>query len=578
MNEVIIKKDKTSTILWDDIWLARWNQKIDHSMSMLSFIQSEQGWDKVDQSLLSVNTDNILDCTEAILLKASHLRANNQRQKSSSLIAKVYRFYVKNNISICFRLSFELGIDNYINENYNEALEWYLTAEQKSKTLAEKIFTLSNILWCLEALDLKRERYEDHLSVVLKEINSNDLSFNHVKEQFCAYKQRMSFYLGDYCEQSFTQKTNELSQSVFFNLWVGSLPYISGAVPIGADRLLKLFDRKYMWQGSYRYRTLAGLCIPADSHQARVPDAIDRLYLWVWCLLDQQKCITIEKISLTLNSIFEQLEFHNLAVENKLLLRNSLKWLSLFIPKLTNKYIKLYDFNIEETSFSILEQEYLFICSLEESNLGCHLQSYEFDDVKNSVGLIKKFIEEKESIASGKSSYNFEVDISNNIVTVFKANKKIKSDILSLFFYKLKDSRTVLINSLSNELVFDRRKVYNLVARIKKLLPDHTVEVSGELIRVIGDKSLNINKIGFEAGISEARMTKIFKTELRQSFSIPVEPTKLVFPDGFKRQDIEKSYKVSKSSVTRVINKWVEENIVIKKNKGKATHYLWSDK
>ncbi len=564
-------------------WTLRWNQYIDLAFQKLAVIQVANNWSELNPSILSV-TKHPTEFAECLLLKASLHRAHGELLKSSSLIAKTLREYSKISPVMTFKMHFELGLDHWCHEDILNALESFLQAEKIANTNSEKTLALSNALFSLEAIDLDRQHIESQLKTLLLKFHKDELP--HVHQQYLAYNLRKQFFNGNF-DFKF-KRTKTMGQADFFLNYVSHLPYLQKQVNPKFQTLLDA--EKYLWQGSYRLRTIHSVYIPADKNFIRVSDMIDRLYLWVWYWISGHSEISLSRIHLTLIAIFNLLDINNLSKENKLLLRNSMGWIQLFSPKLIIKFeslIKVLE-NIKGPSYPLLESEFLLIqkikslCySSETSEVYIYppFSTY-FNDVQSGdfilLPRLAKILGPIIFSKTSKSDIRIIVDMLNHTITNKDKNRSVTSLLLARLFWFSYHKRQFQMKDIDSNFGSDNRQIYNLVSRAKKIDPSIKLYINNKSIT----SSMNINEyifigdlINVENSIEEINFKIQNNTRIENLISISA--TKLSFPKKLTRNDLARSFNLSKTTAVRVLNKWVINKVLSKEGQGKEVKYVW---
>lgn len=537
----------------DRIWLARWNQNIEEAMQCLAACQVTRGWSLTGaKDLLRVSNADYDEYLDALLLKASLLRARSQVRESGALLAKIEKVNRDLGRKTPFRMHFELGLDHWISEAVPQALDSFLLAEQSARTPIEKVFALSNLLWCLEALDLNRERIEAKLEKLLTSVDGVE----HVLQQVQAYRLRKAFYEG-----TLTAPSESQGQARYFISWCMSLPFMSGDYERAQ---LDLLDSKYLWQGSYRIRTLTGSPLPGDLTTVRLGDAIDRLYLWVWLWIAGDSRIADEKLRLTLNSIAEQMEGEFISRENQLLLRNALAWLQLLCPSLTESFRKtLVDLSaVSSARYPLLEREFIFINNLKDAP-----PIYFFPRVLN-MPRISEHLKNRRKL-NEKYFYDLLVDASKNNVERIVTGEVTASAMLTQFFIDIGRSGFAHLPGKTG------RQIHNLVARAKRLHPALKVQVQGKRVSVKSGRPrmLLVNEPARALIPADSHI----KPRVRQTpqSAVGLQAARALFENGFTREQIEKTFKTSKASACRWIKEWLQAGQLSRQGLGKGVRYQW---
>lgn len=543
----------------NELWLKRWNQNIEETMQGLARLQVERGWALIGaKDLLSVPSADYDLYLEALILKASLLRARTQPRESSALLAKLHRTNSELGQRTPFRLHFEIGLDHWNSEDVTQALDSFLLAEQSARTDVEKVFALSNLLWCLEALDLTRERIETKLRKLLQDCKDVE----HVREQMRAYELRADFYNG----RLKTQTKASLGQSLFFLTWCQALPYFGGSRR-DASLTLEQINQTYLWQSSYRQRTLAGIALPTDHAVHRLGDAIDRLYLWIWLWLADDERIDLAKIEHTLTAIADQLEVDLLSKENRLLLRNALAWLNLLEPQLVKGLRSVQTHLSSHTSprYPLLENEYAMILSFPKPLAA---QFYQFQKVED-LPRLRRFREEQWKL-NGQSEFDLVIDFSTGMVRQVQSQLTVHSGTLARLFHLLESESSFDTEALGE---LSDRQLHNLVARAKRLHPSLKVEVRGGRVTLKRGRP-RLLRLHEPRLASSPRPSQLSLQKSAQK-TVSLQAARLLFQTGFKREELARTFKTSKATACRLIQEWIGLGKLGKQGNGKKVIYQW---
>lgn len=564
-------------------WILRWNQRIEESMEHLAQIQVEEEWEllSIDHLTNLTSKDSQETYLEALLLKGSLMRAQGQEQKSSAWFRRILNKNIELQRPQGFRLLFELGLDAWRREDLAQALDFFLLAERKCRNATEQVFTQSNILWCLESLDLERKKMEDKLAHSLNQLSPDaQIQTQNVLEQWTAYKSRQAFYFSMQ-----TPKESNKGQPGFFAKWTYELPYTEKESLLNQN-----LDGAYLWQGSYRLRTLNGIWSPTDRQGVRVSDAIDRLYLWTWKWLKNLD-ISKEKIIWTLESILDQLDLQELGKENALLLRNALLWLALLDPSLKKKMPRLLPRiqKISSSNYPLLETEFCLIECLsrpDSSDLVASLNAFPIfaliykQSKKTSLTYKDAFLPRLQEYLSSRleilSKDTPDVVVNGQTHEIHFVNQeiKIKSERMTLLFALLEKRPFINFAELGD--FRDPRTVYNLIARIRKLTNSKSLRLSDEKIfkgpawpqvKIFCADDLattNLEDFNFDIG-----KNKVIDSEAY------LQAAKALLTKSFSRKDFEKALKVSKATACRMLQLWIDKKYLRKEGKARNVQYFW---
>jgi hypothetical protein len=560
-------------------WLARWNQRLEPAMRGLAAAQVASGWATLSPDSIIPREEWPL-FQEAVLLKASLLRAQGQRKKASSLLRKVQAKTDALAEPRSFRLLFELGLDHWIDNQTASALEYFLMAEHKGRSAEEKLFALSNVLWCLEAMDISRGEVEAKLSHLLQEDSEN---IQHVKEQWQAYQMRKAFYASGKIEAAC--EASSRGQPTFFQAWAKALPYGK------AEALGLASDVAYLWQGRYRARTLAGIWAPGDRQPVRSGDAIDRLYLWVWHWLTGRPGITEEKVLFTLESVLETVELETESKENLLLFRNSLEWILLLEPSLAARFRAILKAlrRVQSQSYPLLEAEHFLIQRLAPAS--------EDSDLDPMIGQHPAFARILAELRAGKKdgllpllnqrlgpyqeksgAYDLVVDSRKGEIQAIREERIYRSQGLVQLFTSLAQFPSVARGDFSRPKQGERW-LGNLISRARKIAGPQAILARGSTLQrgPAWPKVLLLHPSAAPIFTPLDPPTALAANAMVGSDAY-LQAARALLPSHFDRRDLERKLQVSKATASRMVDRWACEELLIREGKAKATSYRWKEK
>jgi hypothetical protein len=554
---------KTLAQTLEQAWLDRWNQRIEAAMQGLADVQALAGWAELTPDQVTVRGADAAEYIDALLLKGSLFRAQGLRQKSSALLAKVQSQIDGAMIPRPFRLCFELGVDYWIEQDTASALECFLMAERKAQGDIQKLFSSSNVLWCLEDLDLDRADSERKVLELLKGDTEKVLS-KHVADLWDAYLLRKNFY-----QKMIVHDSKGEGLADFFRQWSRSLPYMENTSSL-------TLNQDYMWQGSYRLRTLARIWIPADQHSTRLSDAIDRLYLWVWLAMAGRPEMTKEKTLYTLESILKDFEFENQSKENLLLFRNALGWMLVLHPAIKSRVESIYDrlAKLSSKNYPVLEAEFDLMLSLSsESPISSDRANlYEayaaFKKIHRDMNSSLPHLQERLTpIMTKARHYDLIIDQSRGEILLPADGKLVSSKALTQLLSLLVDNETLNTDEL------DTFEVSNLIYRARKLLGTKALIVRKNTLSrgPAWPKTLVLTDVELPAYQIEKLKPSMVESEVH------LQAAKALLPESFRRKDLEKRLVVSKATANRMLENWLQENKLTVSGKAKATVYKWNE-
>ncbi len=553
-------------------WIDRLNQRVELAQQGLNIVQKIADWSDLSLGGLQQLQSERDSYLEALLLKLSIQRANGLRAQSSPVLAKILRYLNSMGEPIPFRLNFELALEYWIDQDTAKALEYFLKANKLARDVVTKVMTESNILWCLEDLDLHRNGAESKLSLLLQDPSLSREDSRHARQLFDAYRLRKQFY-----REGIVGVPENSGLSDYFHKWCQQLPYVAQKEP-------QFLDSDYLWQGSYRFRTLVRAWSDEDHHVLRASDAIDRLYLWTWLFMGGRKEVGEDQVVSTLESILRILDIDLLSKENSLLLRNAIGWINVLIPSLRKRLhpIEVKLRKLTTPNYPLLQEEYDWIERIRSD----HVKSDGIEDGKircpqnkvRKIGRMKAFFSEFEdklpvlkirlgSLWCQNQGYDLVVDASTAEIAVIKEKKIVISRVLTDLIIVLDRNESVQIDH------WHEPKTQNLVYRARKIFGKDFVSVRRRQVH----KGDAWPRILVRNGVAIDLEPKTCVGS--QRFISPqscLQVTKAIFPKKFKRAEVQKQFSVSKATANRLINKWILSGLIYERGHARGKSYLWA--
>lgn len=586
-------------------WIWRWNQRIQEAREILAEIQIQQNWmllevENLEKQSAGAEREIYL---EALLLKGSLMRAQNQEQKSSALLRRIVNKNDQLQDPASFHLLFELALDCWRREDMTQALDYFLLADRKARNPVEQTLSTSNILWCLENLDLETGSVEKKLMVLLDGFKQDENSpIFHAQQLWTAYKIRRLFYKDMAIPKRNPQDPTNTGLGDFLTKWICELPYTRqpSLVPVSQNSA-------YLWQGTYRQRTLMGLWTPEDSHAVRLSDAIDRLYLWVWKWMVSD-LISKEKLIWTLESILRQLELNELSKENSLLLRNACAWLSLTDPILKKRLSPLI-LRLKKTSgsnYALLGIEFNLILCLRFLDDQTENEITELDDVLDSLPRFPVFdeiynqyrdallnptkscaqailpqLQKRAQLKFLQRKYkSHQVLINLETEEIYFTEKEIHvtSPKMILLFQLLHQRKKIHFDDLGD--YNDSRNLYNLVARVRRhLATENCLSITDQEI-IKGPNWPTVQFLNSRESQMKAKLDSQIVTTSKLQFvksEAYLQAARALLPEKFDRKKLEKSLKVSKATACRMLEEWHHNKLISKNGTARFTYYQWEN-
>ena len=112
---------------------------------------------------------------EIALLAASLARADGNFSESKRLVTLVEAHLTSRGFPAGFHLYFQKGLNLLLGGNYSEALEMFLLAKANARSRRERVYSVSNTLYCLENLGLSFDPVLRELKALLDGVPADRL-------------------------------------------------------------------------------------------------------------------------------------------------------------------------------------------------------------------------------------------------------------------------------------------------------------------------------------------------------------------------------------------------------------------
>ncbi len=590
---------------------------------------------QVLQIIESAPSSDLENSIQALLLAASLMRSDGQLTLSQQILETIESSISKRNIESPFQLFFQKAINYVANRDYSAALEVFLTSRIHTKLIEEKIYALSNAMFCLDNLGLSFEKTKSEIEKLMKELPEQKSNyFQQSLEQLHAFETRIKFRYGKFGD-IFNHPNTAVTfgQSEYLKTWIKMLPYHTYHMPFEELQLEDLsLANPYFYKKSYRLRTLQGLMHQQDNTDYNVTEFADRLYLWTWRWLVFPNQFPITRLLALINSVdFSELS-HFLTDEDFHLVRNSLYWISLFDPTSFEKVEKLtaslrphqgrsYDLLSFENDF----QTYLFALrdhrNIEAQDFLANLKQHPLwgnTDLLFSVVIkylnqdvsviskplqslainLSKIIKSKQENAT--TSADIVIDTSSDRIYDAKTKETVTSEPMCRGFEILHRKGSVMCEEFllatfglhNYDALMHDQKIFNLLARMRGYkLENLKLGVKAgkvfaigswkdiQFIRPLLDEYRVDNRIEWQSLVSSNIIKKADKEETLQKWIKPnLLLKKLCGKPEFTREDVEKLAGTSRSTANRLIKTWLDQGFLDKKGNARNTVYFLNEK
>lgn len=391
-------------------------------------------------------------------------------------------------------------------------------------------------------------------------------------------------------------------------------------------------------QKSYRLRTLQGILHPDDLQSFKVTEFSDRFYLWTWRWLADPDAFPIERVMALVRDIkFDEIAFR-LTAEDYQLIRNALLWLGLFDPasfqplcRLLNTLkppqaqdYPLFNFEREVILYFVAQRDHaetealdfaknlfwhplwqskdLWLKPLVESFLPTPPQQSFPNDrdpheylTLSPLGYLAQQLKSFLFKSSAYSVKRLTIDLSHSRLSSHGHSKPQISAPLCLAFSLLhakpvveaEEFMRVCFGISQFEPEIHQAKIFNLLARMRKIAPTELCFYvkSGKIYAEGSWSEVTFQRRHSLAGALQdcVEWKSIIKSHPpRQQALLPsdwfVRPVQALKQFENKRElsreELEKVTGKSKSTASRMIQRWLEQGILKKTGKAKNTRYL----
>ncbi len=606
--------------LLSQAWHLRMNQQNEKVRELLVEIRNALGLSPgqpVHESLSFAPSEKLEDIVSALLLISSLSRLEGDLESCEKGIKAVENWIVSQNRPLPFRLHFEKGLLLHAMGDHSSALELFSQAKSVAQNPAERIYALSNIVFCLENVGAPFMTAYEELRALLGKVDPEE--FIGPRAQAEGLEMRSHFREGRLSKVLDAETSNAVMQSAYFKLWVAELPFHRGyAKRLPQAKETFFLASPYLPLKAYRLRTLQGMVHRQDLNQFRATEMADRFYLWTWRWITQNEAYPIESVL----ALFEGLDLPSLSsrltLEDYQMVRNGFLWLSFFssvgLDALESALAALKP--VHAPNYLLFDLEEQFVRYLHEMKAKgkdsswkpdlCHHPLWQSKDIwfreillavrgeksdlpEHLKGLVRSIQNNLGGDASRREALH--VDLASFQVEP-EGEEKIVSEPMAKGIALIKRSEAVSFQELALQCFGLARfddiahmvKVQNLLSRMKKVLPKgHTLFVKSSVAYRSGDwssvgvrypnvlcASLDKQEIWRDLlSTSPApRAERAEKKRLR-----PASVLKEI-RGAVTREEVEKLSQISRSSATRLLAQWVKQGKLKKVGRGKRTRYL----
>jgi hypothetical protein len=585
---------------FEKLWVMRINQEIDSSLiffchlkknlnldSMLTMIDSLE---KIKSELKTENENNLYHqkIITLITFESSLARAQRNNDLSQNCIE-----YIEKNFDISqqlqsFYFQFEKGISLYVNNDWIEALSFFIRAEKLSLNEVQKTSTILNIILCHENLDLPFDNIIKKLETAILLLDKSNFEGLHFQFESLILRQKWrhrKLANSDYIivnSENINQKTYFLmyQKILSFNLAADEKNYLE----IKNDLEHFVHKTGHLFNKKIRLNTLLGRWNEADKNTARWTDHIERLYLWCWRWIESK---SKEDFTLFVKALSD-LPWENfdevlkLSVEDQSVLILVFGWLSYYDNQFMDlayelqKKLKWSDENLQYNRELYIQKHLI-------------QNSTEFIDTTDPIFQLAFIYKEK---INQQLDSRLMVDYKNNKIK--KQDSEIHSKSLSRALIILKSKLSVKVEELFNFAIncseyddfLNSQQLSNLTFKLNQWLQPYASVCRKQGYIHLSGTCDYIEIVNFDARIEALQMNPIIpiivkkiRNNLIHSIAYEKKLSKkwlyeISLNDQiFSRLLLQKKFNLSKTESLRLLNDWLRKGWIQKKGFGKNTNY-----
>lgn len=575
---------------------------------------------------------------DVVLLGGSLARAQGKRDKALAAVAWAESTASGFELGDSFYLSLERGIAAHIQGDFERALQRFTDAQSVAFLPWQKAIALGNLLIELELLGIDATRTLAAFNDVCAALKQED-QFEAITRPLALYNARAAFHQGRFAHAlaiaAERERTSSVDQVHYFGLWMRTLPYTTAHAPLVAaevERLLAAANGVY--QKDYRSRTLRGVLHPDDLEGFVPYDAADRVYAWTWRWLVSPERFPVFDAIKVLAALAPWARKASLTFDDRQLVANALLWLGLFAHEPRSRIDKaLARFERDADggrTASVLRferelLEYLYALrdgtSAEQETRAAQLAGHPHWDNDELVlaDLARALLGEPHSVqrlaplhelllalrslaqeARVPDDVAIVVNVLQGTLTISGTDGPLVSSSMARALSMLREREVVTCSDLllqaygigSYSPVVHERKIFNLLARLKQVLPPKPVikVKSGFVVATGGWDHVQIVGIGAHAAqlAAEDGWTKVLEsarmsdsaamaapiTAARAHAASPrVRAGAMALSGTYTRGQIERLAGRPRSTVARWLAESVRDGLVERKGQARATSY-----
>lgn len=629
----------------EEAWTLRWTQQMEACLKRFPEIKTELGLPlyglkpeefRNEVALHAKNEVEAIERADTILLSASIYRAQGKVSDASELIDVAREILESVGIIKNFRLHFEQGLLRFSLGDSFTALEDFFSAASSSTKNEFRLIALTNASLCLENLGMNYSESLHEARELMKICEPTHPLVKANEAQLRALKLREYFRAGKIRELILDAKRTAefrekriVDQPSYYSLWVKALPYHAHFDQTKSEGGLDfLKSDAWFYQRGYRIRTLHTLLHPDDDQPVRLSDRIERAYLWTWLWIKDGGDFPPQKLMVAINQTLAHLDHSRIAEEDRIILRNTLGWLSLIDASLEIKLRPILN-RLKSGSaipFPLLEFEwaciqYMKAISRSENTLArdslLALESHPLwgmedlyfrplietfrdntdKEIKHEApAWIQNFAQRLRQLITPEKSENSSrilVDLNTFLVQDRKNDRKTVSQPMAIALKLLRDRSAITCEDLAKECFGITRfdsfihmpKIFNLIARMRQL-GQTSVRFKVKSGSVLSEGSWNEFEMIHPHELSVLLRGENLGVSVETPTQAPIgrKPHKEVLKllealknkENFSSDDVRHVLETSRATTTRLINRLLKKNKISKIGSGRSTRYKFT--
>lgn len=577
-------------VLIKKAWDLREARKIEASKEIQSLLRQTSGLSPQEE-------------IELRLLAVSTLRADGDLEKGWTLLDEVRGLADELGEPLPFQFYFQKALNCLFVGQLTTALEFFIKSKNRAVDTADQQKALVNILLCLENLGLAADGTLAELERIAQNNRDKQVK-SRIRKIVETYRQRQNFRNGQIAAVYAAQADDsDFQQMEYYKLWVSELPYVAASWDMKEEYLAEMSSSSSLHLKSYRLQTILSADRFGSEQSAPIGEECDRLYLWTWRWIADMG----EQNQRLLRELLIRFDYatslKKMSCEDVQMVRNALRWIGLLCPDLKPKF---HDFlrTLESQNipiFPIYEFELLWIQYLEVIQKGgkslasssnarrraidehplASCRDLQFQAVFDSIS--SRFTS-RTSPSNGilVDSDTGQIKSSGKTVLISQPATRLLETLIERESLRFDDALDVAFGINPYDDGAHCAKIYNLIARIKKVLPPSVILQTRDRRIYFRDPrfklSINRDRLASTLNLKALKLTIDTQTLRRETVDRWIHP-RLVLKKALggrkqlSRTELQSLIKASKATTNRWIKLWIAQGLIQRTGQGRSTVY-----